>query len=307
MSTNEFDVIPPKDGIEPKPELEVGSKVEGNEQLDPSIDNEQDQEDNTLDNVDTPEEKAEAGDTPDKEAEKAAVDKKSADEEGEEKQKKQEKSALATPKPEPGKKDKKHQKDPMMELVDDMNEFVKSTNEAITNFAKDKAKGAWDKVQDTDQMKNLNSALDQAKNFANDKISQKMDDVSDSDTMQSARKMANELKDNIKNAFASLNNKGNTKSDGPTQPGPDDDDENELSDSAEDVAYTKLGSESKDPAVKMEPGEDSADTKGVIAAVDKADPGNKIAAHNEASSPSPSPSLDDAGKALENVGTSLGR
>lgn len=106
--------------------------------------------------------------------------------------------------PEDGKK--KKEKDPMLELVDDLNDFVKQTNEQITNFIKEKGKAVWDKLQDTEPMKTLNGALDEAKQFAKDKVDEGVEKVTNSEAVQSAKAFVNDIKDKVSDAFSDLAN-----------------------------------------------------------------------------------------------------
>ncbi len=114
-------------------------------------------------------------------------------------------------KPKPGneekkkeEKDKKH--DPMLQLVDELESFVRETNKQITDFIKDKGKAAWDSLQNTQPMKTLNGALDEAKQFMNDKIDQKVDSVYNSTAVTAARDAVNGIKDKITNSFSDLMN-----------------------------------------------------------------------------------------------------
>lgn len=101
---------------------------------------------------------------------------------------------------------KKEKKDPMLELVDELNDFVKQTNKQITEFFKDKASDAWDKLKETGPMKTLSGALDEAKQFAKDKAGEAWDKVADSDAVNAASKKVSELKEKISDAFSTAMN-----------------------------------------------------------------------------------------------------
>ncbi|MFJ1269672.1 J domain-containing protein [Legionella lytica] len=106
-------------------------------------------------------------------------------------------------------KDKKKHKDPLMELVEELNDFVKQTNKQITDFFKEKGNDAWDKLKNTGPMKTLAGALDEAKQFAKDKVGEKWDQLNESDAakaLNSAKDQVSALKDKIGDAFSNAMN-----------------------------------------------------------------------------------------------------
>ncbi|EHL29246.1 hypothetical protein [Legionella drancourtii] len=157
---------------------------------------------------------------------------------------------LQQPKPNGGKEKKK---DPMMEMMDDFENFVKETNKQltdfITGFVKDKGNAAWDSLKNTQPMKTLKGALDEGKQFINDKIDQKMDSVSNSAAVTAVKSAINGMKDKITNSFSDVMNsaansianavhKATTPS--PKNAGPSNDEEGQL---ANDAQATALPSE----------------------------------------------------------------
>jgi hypothetical protein len=98
--------------------------------------------------------------------------------------------------PSPSKQDnEKDKSDPMMELMDDLNAFVSQVNNKITDMAKNLGKEAWGKLQDTEPMKKVNGAMDDAKDFLNNKVDEGID---------SAKSFANDIKDKITSSFNDL-------------------------------------------------------------------------------------------------------
>ena len=96
-----------------------------------------------------------------------------------------------------------------MELVDELNDFVKQTNKEITDFFKDKASENWDKLKNTGPMKTLAGALDEAKQFAKDKAGDAWDKLSESDAanaLSSAKEKVSGLKEKIGDAFSQVMN-----------------------------------------------------------------------------------------------------
>ncbi|CAM4379872.1 MAG: hypothetical protein LEGION0403_FIIPPAGN_00686 [Legionella sp.] len=126
---------------------------------------------------------------------------------------------------------KKKQKDPMMELVDELNGFVQAVNDQITGFVKEKGKDAWDKLNDTEPMKTLNGAMSELSQFAKDKIGEKVDKITDSQEVSDAKDFIKGLQDTVNGAFSKLMNmaansvanavKGITSSGPSTSPDPD--------------------------------------------------------------------------------------
>lgn len=113
------------------------------------------------------------------------------------------------PPKEQDKEKKKDKKDPLMELVDELNDFVKQTNKEITDFFKDKASENWDKLKNTGPMKTLAGALDEAKQFAKDKAGDAWDKLSESDAanaLSSAKEKVSGLKEKIGDAFSQVMN-----------------------------------------------------------------------------------------------------
>ncbi|MFJ1269671.1 hypothetical protein ACD661_13990 [Legionella lytica] len=110
------------------------------------------------------------------------------------------------PKPAADDDKKKKHKDPMMELVEELNSFVASVNGAITDFVKDKGKEAWDKLNDTEPMKTLNGAMSELSQFAKDKVGEQVDKIADSKEVNDAKDFVKGLQDTVNSAFSQLMN-----------------------------------------------------------------------------------------------------
>lgn len=139
------------------------------------------------------------------------------------------------PKPAADDDKRKRHKDPMMELVDELNNFVASVNAQITDFVKDKGKEAWDKLNDTEPMKTLNGAMSELGQFAKDKVGEQVDKIADSKEVNDAKDFVKGLQDTVNSAFSQLMNmaansiasavKGMTSSGPSTSPNPSTDPE----------------------------------------------------------------------------------
>jgi curved DNA-binding protein CbpA len=105
------------------------------------------------------------------------------------------------------KPEEKKEKDPMLELLDDLNAFVSQTNKKITSATLALGKDAWDKLQNTQPMKTLNKALDEAKEFMNNKIDEGIDSVKNSEALTSAKSFVDGIKDKIDASFSAVMNK----------------------------------------------------------------------------------------------------
>ncbi|USQ13931.1 hypothetical protein J2N86_00850 [Legionella lytica] len=101
---------------------------------------------------------------------------------------------------------KKKQKSPMMELVDELNDFVKAVNDQITDFVKEKGKDAWNKLNDTQPMKTLNGAMSELSQFAKDKAGEQVDKIADSKEVNDAKEFVKGLQDTVNSAFSQLMN-----------------------------------------------------------------------------------------------------
>ncbi|MDR3504213.1 MAG: J domain-containing protein [Legionella sp.] len=171
-------------------------------------------------------------------------------------------------------KDKKKNKDPLMELVDELNDFVKQTNQQITDFFKDKASDAWDKLKNTGPMKTLAGALDEAKQFAKDKAGGAWDKLSDSEAanaLSSAKDKVSALKEKIGDAFSqAMNSAANAIASGVHN------------------AVTPAKKETDQP--QLQAPSDGATTNPVAESrISNADPKGTIAQGNMLTAPNPSP------------------
>lgn len=110
------------------------------------------------------------------------------------------------PKPAADDEKKKKQKSPMMELVDELNDFVKAVNDQITDFVKEKGKDAWNKLNDTQPMKTLNGAMSELSQFAKDKAGEQVDKIADSKEVNDAKEFVKGLQDTVNSAFSQLMN-----------------------------------------------------------------------------------------------------
>ncbi|WP_058534063.1 hypothetical protein [Legionella saoudiensis] len=113
-----------------------------------------------------------------------------------------------TPKPKPSDDDdkKKKHKDPMMELVEELNDWVKSVNAQITDFAKSQGKDAWDALNNTQPMKTLNGAMDELSQFAKQKVGDQVDKIANSDEVDQAKEFVKGMQDVVNGAFSKLMN-----------------------------------------------------------------------------------------------------
>ncbi|MDR3442110.1 MAG: hypothetical protein P4L65_03745 [Legionella sp.] len=102
------------------------------------------------------------------------------------------------------KKDKQQHKDPMMELVDDLNAFVSETNQEIGDYIVKKGKQAWSAFKETGPGKEIDKALDEAKSGIN-KVRDAMNDRMDAGKQAIATSVSNSfasLKGKVANAFS---------------------------------------------------------------------------------------------------------
>jgi uncharacterized FlaG/YvyC family protein len=166
---------------------------------------EQDEDDANLEAVanmfEQAEEEAEAREM----AEEAERNAPAEDAEEEEQAATQEESPVPKPAADDDGKKKKH-KDPMMELVEELNSFVESVNKQITDFVKDKGKEAWNKLNDTEPMKTLNGAMDELGQFAKDKVGEQVDKVANSKEVDDAKEFVKGLQNIVNSAFSQLMN-----------------------------------------------------------------------------------------------------
>ncbi len=100
----------------------------------------------------------------------------------------------------------KEKKDPMMELVDDLNNFVNDTNKQLTNFIKKIGNKAWDKIADTPPGRALTDAIDQAKQYVKDKVDEKVQGIKDMSPLSAVKDFVSDTKDKIGSAFSNLMN-----------------------------------------------------------------------------------------------------
>lgn len=166
---------------------------------------EQDEDDANLEAVanmfEQAEEEAEAREM----AEEAERNAPAEDAEEEEQAATQEESPVPKPAADDDGKKKKH-KDPMMELVEELNSFVESVNKQITDFVKDKGKEAWNKLNDTEPMKTLNGAMGELGQFAKDKVGEQVDKVANSKEVDDAKEFVKGLQNIVNSAFSQLMN-----------------------------------------------------------------------------------------------------
>lgn len=102
------------------------------------------------------------------------------------------------------KKDKQQHKDPMMELVDDLNAFVSETNQEIGDYIVKKGKQAWSAFKETGPGQEVDKALDAAKSGIN-KVRDAMNDRMDAGKQAIATSVSNSfasLKGKVANAFS---------------------------------------------------------------------------------------------------------
>jgi hypothetical protein len=233
-------------------------------------------------------------------------------------------SSAPTPSSEGG-KDKKEKKDPMMELVDDLQNFVGKTNKDITDFITQNGKQQWDNVQNTGPAKTLSSALGKASDFLNDKMDQTTMNAKNSKAGQSLDDAAKFVQDVQKTITSSLGkvmqsaanaiDKGvdkmtspknsspsnsNAASSGPT---PGDDDEGQLADSPgmTDIAGDKPDSSSD---AQLSQGPDTPSTP--LAASNALPSADLDSANNTTQSPSPAPDSSPDNDLTKTGGLAMG-
>lgn len=141
-----------------------------------------------------------------KDAEKEAERNAPADDEEEDEEQAATQEDSPAPKPAADDDKKKKHKDPMMELVDDLNNFVQSVNDQISDFVKEKGKDAWNKLNDTEPMKTLNGAMSELSQFAKDKVGEQVDKIADSKEVNDAKDFVKGLQDTVNGAFSKLMN-----------------------------------------------------------------------------------------------------
>lgn len=151
-------------------------------------------------------------------------------------------------------KGKKKEKSPMEELMDELSEFVQKTNDRITNAVKNAGKDAWESIKNTGPMKTIGGALDEAKGILNDRIDSKIEDIKNSDAVTSMRNKVDDIKSTVDDAWTKVTNQvanaianailKAVKPSDPSpnsQPGPDDDDEDQLGMTSDMEQETELG------------------------------------------------------------------
>lgn len=170
---------------------------------------------------------------------------------------------------------KKNRKDPLMELVDELNDFVKQTNQQVTDFFKDKANGAWDKLKNTGPMKTLAGALDEAKQFAKDKAGEAWDKLSESDAanaLSAAKDKVSALKEKIGDAFSQAMNSA----------------ANSIASGIHNAVTPKAQKETDQPTLQA-PSDGTTTDLVTESRINNADPKGAIVAQNRLTAPSPSP------------------
>lgn len=197
--------------------------------------------------------------------------------------------------PEPSKKKKGDgkEKDPMQEMLEDMQKLVQDINNKITDVAKGMAKDAWDSFKNTQPMKTLNAALDEATDFLKDKVDQKIQGVKDSAPVKAVSEAIDKMTDTLDKAFSAVMNAipnaiykavhnavtpsedkddkaaDNTATSTPNpDDGPDNDDDDQLGDSATTEKETELAGElTSEASSVMEIGPDTDTTMKAISGV----------------------------------------
>ncbi|MBN9229623.1 MAG: hypothetical protein BGO90_05545 [Legionella sp. 40-6] len=179
------------------------------------------------------------------------------------------------PKPEKASGKGKQNKDPMQDLVDELDQFVKEINEDVTGLFKKAGQKIWDKIEPTEPMQKLKAGLNEAKEFMENKTGLDFD---------SAKGFVGSIMKKIGDSFAQLKDDIEAKMQAKSAPNNDKSDENldendQLADSDLDTEQTLLAGEDAEPeadtdlladagmdaqeddaTVKMEAGEDSAES-----------------------------------------------
>lgn len=125
-------------------------------------------------------------------------------EEEEEKQQQQQQPLEQLKQPSGDEKGKK--KEPMLELMDELENFVAQTNKELTDLMKNVGKAGWDALQNTKPMKTINGALDEAKQFISDKVDKGLDKIYNSEAVTAARDVVNGIKDKVGSALEAIVN-----------------------------------------------------------------------------------------------------
>lgn len=98
----------------------------------------------------------------------------------------------------------KNEKDPLLQLLYSLNEFLMKINLDAFNLVKDKGPDILKKLQDTPEVKELSENFDKAQKFVSDKVGQVVE--GDLDEVKSVVAL---FKDNIRDAFSSVKDKLN--------------------------------------------------------------------------------------------------
>lgn len=149
------------------------------------------------------------------------------------------------PKPEKAGGKGKQNKDPMQDLVDELEQFVKEVNEDVAGLFKKAGQKIWDKIEPTETMQKLKAGLNEAKEFMENKTGLDFD---------SAKGFVGSVMKKIGDSFAQLKDDIEAKMQAKSAPSDDKTEENldendQLADSDLDTEQTLLAGEDAEPNV----------------------------------------------------------